>query len=80
VDPNVIRHVALCESGFKPGARNYIYAGLFQYDVATWKTFRKKMGENSDTDLRYNAKEAVKTAAFTLSLGYSRLWPNCYPK
>mgnify|MGYP001610795585 CR=1 FL=1 len=80
VDPNVIRHVALCESGFKPEAKNYIYAGLFQYDAATLKTFRKKMNEDPYPVLRYNAREAVKTVAFTLSLGYTHLWPNCYPR
>src|SRR3989344_1977791 len=80
VDPNVIRHVALCESGFKPGARNYIYAGLFQFDARTWRVYRQKMGKDADPDLRYNAQEAVQTAAYALSLGHGKIWPNCYPK
>jgi len=80
VDANVLRYVAICESGFKPEAKNYIYGGLYQFDAATWKTFRKKMGENTDPDLRYDARSAVQTAAFTISLGYTKLWPNCYPK
>lgn len=79
VDPNVLRHIALCESGFKPTAKNYIYAGLFQFDAATWKTFRRKMGADPDPDLRSNAKEAVATAAYTISQGYKHLWPNCQP-
>lgn len=79
VDPNVLRHIALCESGFRPGAKNYIYAGLFQFDAATWKTFRKKMGQDPDPDLRYNAREAIATAAYAISQGYKHLWPNCQP-
>ena len=79
VDPNVIRHIALCESTFKSGAKNYIYAGLFQFDARTWKTYRQLMGENPDPDLRYNAKDAIQTGAFALSRGALRLWPNCQP-
>lgn len=79
MDPNVLRHVALCESTFKPEARHYIYAGLYQFDTRTWKVYRQKMGEDTDPDLRYNAEEAVQTAAFALSLGQLRLWPNCTP-
>jgi len=79
VDPNVLRHIALCESTFKPEARNYIYAGLFQFDTRTWKIYRNKIGEDPDPDLRYNAEEAVQTAAYAISLGQLRLWPNCQP-
>ena len=79
VDSNVIRHIALCESTFDPLARNYIYAGLFQFDARTWKVYRQKMGEDPHPDLRYHAEEAVQTAAFALSLGQGRIWPNCQP-
>lgn len=79
VDPNVIRHVALCESGFKPNAKNYIYAGLFQFDKPTWIYYRQKMGLDADTDLRYHAEEAVRTATYIFHLGKTSLWPNCYP-
>ncbi|TSC87674.1 MAG: Protein containing Lytic transglycosylase-like, catalytic domain [Microgenomates group bacterium Gr01-1014_16] len=79
VDPNIIRHIAICESTFKPSVKNYIYAGLFQYDSRTWKIYRQKMGENPDLNLRYNAMEAVKTAAFTISKVGTHLWPNCQP-
>lgn len=80
VDPNVIRHIALCESTFKPQAKNYIYAGLFQFDRRTWTLYRAKMGKSPDPDLRYNAQEAVQTAAYVLSLGHGRIWPNCMPR
>jgi soluble lytic murein transglycosylase-like protein len=80
VDANVIRHIAICESGFNPIAHNYIYAGLFQFSPDTWKAFRKKMGQKTDIDLRYNAEEAVKTTAYILSLKGYQNWPECYPK
>ena len=80
VDPNIIRHIALCESGFNPQAKNHIYAGLVQFDTQTWITFRKRMGKDPDPDLRYNAQAEVQTLAYMLSKGYSRLWPNCYPR
>jgi Transglycosylase SLT domain len=79
VNPDVIRHIAICESGFNPRAKSYIYAGLFQYDGATWKSYRKLMGENPDPDLRYNAKEAIRTTVYIVSLNRLYLWPNCHP-
>ena len=80
VDPNVIRHVALCESDFNPKAKNYIYAGLFQFDTNTWIFYRQKMGLDADADLRYHAEEAVRTATYIFHLGKTGLWPNCYPR
>ena len=79
VDIHYLRHVAVCESGFNPLATYHIYAGLFQFDGATWKSFRKIMNEDPDPDLRFNAREAVKTAAYLFSIGRSSLWPNCLP-
>lgn len=79
VDPNVLRHIAICESGFDPSAHHLWYAGLFQFDSRTWEVYRSKMGWDPDPDIRYNAEEAVKTAAYVLSLGKTQLWPVCYP-
>lgn len=79
VDPNVIRHMALCESGFRPNAKNYIYRGLFQFGPITWQNIRKEMGEDTNIDLRANAEEAVQTTAYALSKGKTGLWPNCSP-
>lgn len=79
VNPNVIRHIALCESGFNPKAKNYIYGGLFQFAPATWKSYRKIMGLDPDPDLMYNAEEAIKTVVYIVSLGRTYLWPNCAP-
>lgn len=79
VDPNVVRYVALCESGFNSSAVQGKYVGLFQFDTTTWKNIRKEMGEETNPDLRFSAEEAVQTFAYAFSKGKSRLWPNCIP-
>ena len=79
VDPNVIRHIALCESGFRPNAKNYIYTGLFQFSPVTWQNIRKEMGEDTNIDLRANAEEAVQTTTYAVSKGKRGIWPNCNP-
>ncbi|MBI4057913.1 lytic transglycosylase domain-containing protein [Candidatus Microgenomates bacterium] len=79
VDPNVLRHIAVCESGFNPAAYNIGYAGLYQFGSITWKNFRIAIGEDPEAQLRFNAEEAVQTAAYALSQGKSHIWPNCAP-
>ena len=80
VSPDVIRHVALCESDFNPLAQTSKYAGLFQFDTPTWKNLRKEIGEETDPNLRLNAEEAIQTAAYAISKGKKDiLWPNCFP-
>jgi len=79
ISPDILRYIAVCESGFNPSARYHIYAGLYQFDAATWKRFRALMGEDPHPDLRYNAQAAVKTAAYLLSQNRAYLWPNCVP-
>jgi len=80
IDPNVLRYVAICESGFRSNATNGKYAGLFQFDTTTWSNIRKEIGENPDERLRLSAEEAVQTAAYAISKGKERLWPNCIPQ
>jgi len=79
VDPNVLRHIAVCESGFDPLVENSGYAGLFQFGPTTWANIRKEIGEGISPDLRFNAEEAVQTAAYALSQGKKGIWPNCMP-
>lgn len=79
VSPDILRYMALCESGFRPKAKNSIYSGLYQFDSSTWKRFRLEMGEDSDPALRLNAEEAVQTAAYVLHLNKAYIWPNCIP-
>ena len=62
VDPNVIRYVAICESGYRSNAANGPYVGLFQFGAETWKNVRKEMGEETAPDLRYSAEESIQTA------------------
>jgi hypothetical protein len=79
VNADVLRHVALCESGFNPLAMNLGYAGLYQFGSTTWKNIRNSFGEDPNPDLRLNAEEAVQTAAYAISIGKGGLWPNCMP-
>ena len=80
VDPNVLRHIAICESGFNPNAVNGAYVGLFQFGPITWMTNRVLIGENPNPALRYNAEESVQTAAYMLSTRGGKFWPNCIPE
>lgn len=79
LDVNVVRHLGLCESGFRSNATNGKYVGLFQYDERTWRTVRSEMKLDPDPTLRYSAEEAIKTTAYAMSKGKTRLWPNCIP-
>lgn len=77
VDPNLLRRIAICESGFNPFAYNAGYAGLFQFGSITWRNIREKFGEDTSPDLRYNAEEATQTAAYALHINVAGIWPNC---
>lgn len=79
VDANVLRHIAVCESGFNTNAINGPYAGLYQFSVSAWRNYRDEIGEDTDPDLRFNAEESVQTAAFILSTNRAYIWPNCIP-
>jgi hypothetical protein len=79
VDANVLRHIAICESGFTPNAVNGNYVGLFQFGPTTWKNLRKEIGEAIDINLRFSAEESAQTAAYALSQGKRGIWPNCAP-
>jgi soluble lytic murein transglycosylase-like protein len=79
VSPDVLRYIAICESGFNPSAKNYVYAGLYQFNATTWKNLRLKIGEDTNADLRFNAEEAVQTASYAVSIGDHAIWPHCYP-
>lgn len=79
VDPNQLRHIAICESGFNPNAVNGPYAGLYQFASKTWSNNRNIMGEDPNPGLRLNAEESVQTAAYLYSIKGPSLWPNCKP-
>lgn len=79
MDPNILRHIAICESGFRADAINGPYGGLYQYSVSTWNTSRAIIGEDPNPDLRFNAEEAVQTTAYLIALGKGHHWPGCMP-
>jgi len=79
VNPNVVRYVAICESGFRSNAVQGIYVGLFQFGPTTWKNIRLEFGEDINPDLRLSAEESTQTAAYAISKGKGGIWPNCLP-
>lgn len=79
VDPNVLRHIAVCESGFNPSGIKLNYAGLYQFSPNTWIKYRRLLGEDTNQDLRFSVEEATQTAAYVLSLGNTYIWPSCSP-
>ena len=77
VDEEKLKRIANCESHFNPGVVREPYAGMFQFTQSSWIKYRKMMGKNEDTDLRFGAREAIETAAYALSLGDEHIWPAC---
>lgn len=77
VDPNWLKKIARCESNFNPQADAGLYVGMFQFAAQTWSSTRSSMGLDPHPDLRRNAEESIRTAAFMLSRGRQNSWPNC---
>lgn len=77
VDKNLLKRIADCESEFNPQAINGSYGGLYQFTTSTWAVTRKSMGMSEDEKERFNAEEAIRTAAFKISRGGLSAWPNC---
>lgn len=82
VSSEVLKRIAQCESGLRPEAlsKNGLYGGLFQFVSSTWSSNRRAMGLDPDPALRFNAEEAIKTAAFKISQGGIGAWPHCGKK
>lgn len=77
VDRELMKKIANCESGFNPNATNGPYGGMFQYVDSSWSAMRSRMGADPNPDLRFNAEEAIRTAAFHISTGGTSAWPSC---
>ncbi len=77
VDTELLKKIARCESGFNTAANNGIYMGMFQFAAQTWSVNRARMGLDPNPDLRTNAEEAIRTAAFMIANGGINAWPNC---
>jgi soluble lytic murein transglycosylase-like protein len=79
VDPNWLKKIAKCESNFNQNANNSgLYLGMFQFAAQTWSSTRRSMGLDPNPELRTNAEESIKTAAFMLARGRQNAWPNCH--
>ena len=76
-DPQLLQRIAYCESHFNPGAVNGPYGGMFQFHPQTWKSERGKWGWDSDSSLRFDANESIKTAAAKIGSGGIGAWPVC---
>jgi len=78
VDNELLKKIAKCESGFNPTSNNSdMYLGMYQFSSSTWSVNRNRMGLDPNPDLRTNAEEAIRTAAFVISRGGRNAWPNC---
>jgi len=78
VSEDELKKIANCESGFNSASDTGLYAGMYQFSADTWASIRGIMGSDTNSDLRKNAEEAIKTAAFMLSRGEQNAWPNCH--
>lgn len=77
IDKELMKRIAYCESRLNPAAATSPYAGLYQFSESLWIQTRTLMGQNSDPNLRFNAEEAIRTAAFMISQNHLYIWPNC---
>lgn len=79
VDRELLKSIAACESGFNAGADTGLYAGMFQFAEQTWVSVRSQMGLDGNPELRKNAEESIRTAAYMVSRGRQSAWANCLP-
>lgn len=78
-DKEMLKKIARCESGFNTNSNNSgMYLGMFQFAAPTWISTRGAMGLDTNPELRTNAEEAIKTAAYMISKGRHAAWPNCH--
>lgn len=78
VNKDDLKGIAKCESGFNPTSNNSgMYLGMFQFSHGTWVANRNRMGMDPNPELRFNAEESIRTAAFVISRGGRGAWPNC---
>lgn len=77
VSKDLLKKIGWCESHLNAGSVNGIYGGMYQFAPSTWHSTRVAMNENPDPNLRFNAEEAIKTAAFKIARGGRYAWPNC---
>lgn len=77
IDKELMKRIAHCESGLNPAAATSLYGGLYQFSEFLWISTRTLTGHNSDPNIRFNAEESIRTAAFMISQNHLEIWPNC---
>ena len=79
VDKELLKRIAACESGFNASSHNVAhgYAGMYQFAESSWTAVRSRMGADPNPDLRFNAEESIRTAAFHIAGGGQGAWPSC---
>lgn len=76
VSPELMNCILFKESSYNPSAKNKNSSatGMAQFIKGTWTSFRTRMGEDPNLDLRLDARESIKTLAWALSKGYAHHW------
>lgn len=76
VSSELMNCILFKESSFNPSAKNKNSSatGMAQFIKSTWTSFRTRMGEDANLDLRLDARESIKTLAWALSKGYKNHW------
>jgi len=77
VPRRTLEYIAYCESRYNPTATNGKHAGMYQFNPTTWMATRGRMGMDPNPDLRFDAEEAIRTAAFKISNGGIGAWAYC---
>lgn len=77
INKEILKKIAVCESGLNPRATNGIYGGLYQFSESSWRTARRQMNQDQNPELRFDAEEAIETATFRLATNGLAAWPNC---
>jgi hypothetical protein len=80
VDRRKLWLIAACESELHTNAQNHNYAGLYQFTPSSWQSIRKQMGRDTNPDIRFNAEESIRTAAYKISISGFSSWPACSNK
>lgn len=77
---DIMMIIMKCESGYNPNAVNGSFGGLYQFMTSTWISNRNAMGLDPNPALRFNAEEAIRTAAFKMGRDGYGAWPACSTK
>lgn len=77
IDEELLRKIAICESGYNTQSVNGAYGGMYQFHTQSWQSTRMAMGADPNPDLRFNPEEAIRTAAYKISINGAAAWPAC---